>query len=257
MEVPCGKCIGCRIDQSKEWAVRCVKEASSYKENCFLTLTYAPEKLPENGSLNPRNFTLFMKKLRKALKTKIRFFQCGEYGTNLDRPHHHCIIFGWMPPDIKLWKSKGNVKLYTSETLEKIWGNGFVIIGHVTFESAAYIARYILKKMNGPEAEEHYQGKHPEYITMSRRPGIGNEWINKYHNDVYKDDNLHYGLGKITKPPRYFDKFYQKFYPEEFEKIKKERIKREVNSDYNSEYRLSVRKKLQEARLKNIKREIH
>jgi len=260
MELPCGKCIGCRLDKAKEWAVRCVKEASLYKENCFVTLTYSPEKIPSNGSLCPRNFTLFMKKLRKRLERdnlRIRFFQCGEYGEGLGRPHHHCIIFGWMPPDMKLWRQKGNTKLFRSKILEDIWGNGFVTIGFVTYESAFYVTRYILKKITGDKAEEHYQGKHPEYITMSKKPGIAHDWFQKYYDDVYGDDSLVYGLGKLTKPPRYFDKMYEKMNPEHFKEIHKDRMEREANSDYNSEYRLKVREKLQNIKVKQLNRELH
>ncbi|AXH77465.1 MAG: replication initiator protein [Microviridae sp.] len=258
MEVPCGKCIGCKIDRSKEWAVRCVQEASLHKENCFLTLTYAPEQMPSNGSLCPQTFTRFMKRLRKSvLPQKIRFFQCGEYGTRMERPHHHAIIFGWVPKDLKLWRKKGEVSLFRSELVEKLWPFGFVTVGQVTYESSAYIARYILKKVNGPDAEEHYNGKFPEYITMSRMPGIGKGWIEKYHNDVYRNDTLVYGLGRITKPPRFYDKYYQQIEPEHFKEIEAERRKREAESDYNSEYRLKVRKRIQEIKLKNQEREIH
>lgn len=255
MEVPCGCCVGCRLDRAKEWAVRCVHEASLYRENCFLTLTYAPEHLPESGSLVPRNFVLFMKRLRKKFG-KVRFFQCGEYGAELGRPHHHCIIFGWRPKDLSLWKKKNDVRLYRSEVLEKLWPFGFVTVGEVTYESAAYIARYILKKVNGPGAEAHYQGRRPEYITMSRRPGIGKIWIDKYFAEVYQEDTLVYGLGRLTKPPRYYDKQFEKMEPEVFKGVTAERLRREAQSDYRSEYRLKVREKLAEARLKNLSREI-
>lgn len=257
MEVPCGKCLGCRTDHAKEWAVRCVKEAGLHKENCFLTLTYAPEKMPLNESLEPRNFTLFLKKLRKKLQNKIRFFQCGEYGTKMDRPHHHCIIFGWTPPDLKLWRTKGNVKLFRSEIIENTWNNGFCTVGFVTFESVYYVSRYLLKKSHRNPDDYLSSGKHPEYITMSRRPGIGHEWIKRFHSEVYNDDTLVYGLGQISKPPRYFDKYYQSTFPDHFREIQSDRLKRERDSDYNSTYRLNVRRKLQENRLRTLVREIH
>lgn len=256
MEVPCGSCIGCRLDRAKEWAVRCVHEASLHKESCFLTLTYADENLPDGGSLNPRNFVLFMKRLRKKFG-RVRFFQCGEYGAALGRPHHHCIIFGWRPTDLSLWKRKGNVKLFRSKAIEELWPHGFVTVGDVSYESAAYIARYILKKVGGPGAEDHYQGKHPEYITMSRRPGIGKNWIDKFSDEVYKKDTLVYGLGRLTKPPRYYDKQLEQRDPEMLREIVNERNRRDASSDYRSEYRLKSREKLSEARIKMLEREIH
>lgn len=256
MEVPCGSCIGCRLDRAKEWAVRCVHEASLYRENCFLTLTYAEPNLPLNGSLEPRNFVLFMKRLRKRFG-KVRFFQCGEYGADLGRPHHHCIIFGWRPTDLSLWKRKGNVRLYRSKAVEELWPHGFVTVGEVTYESAAYIARYILKKVTGPAGESHYQGKRPEYITMSRRPGIGKDWIDKFSKEVYREDTLVYGLGRLTKPPRYYDKQFESKEGEAFVEILAERARREASSDYRSEYRLKAREKLAEARMKMLERELH
>lgn len=246
------------MERARIWAVRCVHESKLYRENCFLTLTYSPEKLPPLGSLRPKDFTLFMKRLRKSIHpAKIRFFQCGEYGEKLLRPHHHCIIFGWWPPDAVMLKKTGKTTLYTSPLIEKLWGNGFITVGMVNYESAGYVARYVLKKVNGDHADSHYMGKIPEYTTMSRRPGIGNAWIKKYYNDVYKSDELVYGLGKITKAPRYYDKIFEKEFPEEFEKIRKERVKTAVNGEYNAPDRVRVREKLLRARLSNLDRKIH
>jgi len=258
MEVPCGQCIGCRLDRAKDWAVRCVQEASLHKENCFLTLTYNDQNLPADGSLRPRDFTLFMKLLRKRISpVKVRFFQCGEYGNKLERPHHHCIIFGWRPEDTVLFKNSKNIKLWRSPLIESLWKHGFSTVGNVNYESAAYVARYILKKVTGDIAEDHYKGKHPEYITMSRRPGIAGLWIEKYKEDVFKEDTVVFGLGRLTKPPRYYDKYLEKVDPDRLEKIRSERREAEANSDYNSPYRLKVREKLQMARMEILDRELH
>jgi len=167
------------------------------------------------------------------------------------------LIFGWTPPDCKLWRQKGNVRLWRSEIVEETWGHGFVTVGQVTIESASYAARYILKKITGPGTDEHYQGKYPEYVTMSRKPGIGRKWIEKYHDDVYRSDELVYGLGRITKPPKYYDKIYEGIDPERMKEIRQDRYKRELESDYNSEYRLKVRKKIQEIKEKIAVRELH
>lgn len=93
--VPCGQCIGCRLDKSRDWAVRCLHEASLYQDNCFITLTYDDAHLDPLGSLNKDDFVKFMKRLRFQYGPKIRFFHCGEYGTLLNRPHHHACIFNF------------------------------------------------------------------------------------------------------------------------------------------------------------------
>jgi len=236
-------------------------ESGQHDDNCFVTLTYSDDSLrfTSDGfpTLYPRDFVLFFKRLRKSLHPlSIRFFQCGEYGESLGRPHHHCIIFGFRPVDLVIWSEKGGVKLYRSAFLERFWPYGFVTVGNVTYESAAYVSRYILKKVHGSAAAAHYKGRVPEYLTMSRRPGIGKNWIDKYSDDVYRSDNVVYGLGRLTKPPRYYDKQYEKLDKDHFSEVEQKRRIEEAGSDYNSEYRKSARKKIQEARLAVLKREL-
>jgi len=157
VSLPCGQCVGCRLERSRQWAVRCVHESQLHKENCFITLTYAPEHLPQNSSLDYRDFQLFMKRLRKRFTGKsIRFYMCGEYGENFGRPHFHACIFGHNFDDLKLWKTQNDVPLFRSKTLEELWPFGHSSVGTVTFESAAYVARYIMKKVTGDAAAEHY-----------------------------------------------------------------------------------------------------
>jgi hypothetical protein len=95
LKLPCGRCIGCRLERSRQWAVRCVHEASLHEKNCFITLTYSPENLPKDGSLDVSHFQKFMKRFRKRFGPGIRFFHCGEYGESLSRPHYHACIFGF------------------------------------------------------------------------------------------------------------------------------------------------------------------
>ena len=99
VQVPCGKCIGCRLDYSRKWAIRCVLEAQMHKENCFLTLTYDDEHLPKGEKLEKEEMQKFWKRLRKATGTKIRYYMAGEYGTEGGRPHYHACVFGWKPRD--------------------------------------------------------------------------------------------------------------------------------------------------------------
>ena len=193
--VPCGQCIGCRLERSRQWATRCVHEASLHENNCFITLTYDDAHLPSDLSLNLVHFQKFMKRLRKRFGDGIRFFHCGEYGENFGRPHYHACLFNFDLPDRVLWSTRSGVNLYTSHILSSLWPFGFVTVGDVTFESAAYVARYVMKKVTGKNAQDHYEWVHPitgqvyerapEYVTMSRRPGIGKGWLEKYMSDVF------------------------------------------------------------------------
>jgi hypothetical protein len=209
MEIPCGQCAGCRLERARQWAIRCIHEASLYDQNCFLTLTYSPEHVPPDGSLRPRDIVLFFKRLRKLISPgRVRYFQCGEYGTQFLRPHHHILCFGYAFPDRTL-VSSGKFPIYTSAQLATLWPWGFHSIGDITFDSACYTARYILKKVTGDAAEEHYQGRKPEYITMSRRPGIGRDWYDRFKDDLYNYDKCVVKDSFVAKPPKYYDKLLE------------------------------------------------
>lgn len=267
LTIPCGQCVGCRLERSRQWAVRCVHEASLHEDNCFITLTYNNESLPEDGSLNKKHFQDFMKRLRKKYKNKtIRYYHCGEYGDKNFRPHYHAIIFGLEFNDQKLFTVTNGEKLYTSETLEKLWPFGFSTIGTVTFESAAYVARYVMKKVNGKNAKNHYERVDsstgeiyslvPEYNTMSRRPGIASGWFDKYKNDVYPSDNIHL-REKTFRPPKFYDKMYEHLMPDEMEKIKKQRMKNMAkHADDNIADRLAVKEQVKNAQLNKLIRSI-
>ncbi len=230
-EVACGQCIGCRLDKSKEWAIRCVHEAQLHENNCFITLTYNEKNLPSDGSLVKEHFQKFMKRLRKQNQHKIRYYMCGEYGEKLTRPHYHALLFGHDFHDkIPMGRENKN-QLYTSQTLEKIWGKGFTSIGEMTFQSAGYVARYALKKITGDAAYAHYTNEdgvllQPEYTTMSRGrgtdKGIGYRWYTKYKHDLYPEDECVID-GRIMKPPRYYAKIYQQQEPQNYEQIKQNR----------------------------------
>lgn len=207
--LPCGQCIGCLLHRSKQWAIRCVHEAQLHDENCFLTLTYDDLNLPSDGSLHKEHFQKFMKRLRKALfPRKIRFFACGEYGSQLNRPHYHAIIFGWYPEDKKLFSINRGSMIHVSPMLAKLWPFGFHTVGAVTFESAAYVARYVLKKHTGRDAQMHYDGLEPEFVLMSRKPGIARDWIEKFSGDVYPHDYVVIRDNIKCRPPRYYDQIY-------------------------------------------------
>lgn len=265
IELPCGQCIGCRLERSRQWAIRCMHEASMHSENSFLTLTYAPEHLPSDGSLNHRHFQLFMKRLRKRSGRKLRFYMCGEYGENFERPHYHALIFGFDFPDKSFWSSTpAGSKVYRSAMLEELWPFGFSLIGDVTFQSAAYVSRYIMKKITGDPADVHYRTVDlstgelvqlkPEYNRMSLRGGIGKSWFDKFSSDVYPHDHVIVN-GHPTKPPRYYDRQLAKSDPEAFEEIafKRELDARSRSAD-NTDARLLVREQVVKARLSKLKR---
>ena len=233
VSIPCGQCIGCRLERSRQWAIRCVHEASLHDANSFLTLTYNDAHLPYGGTLVKKDFQDFLKRLRYFLDPiKIRYFHCGEYGERTGRPHYHALIFGYDFPDKVLYRTTpAGSKIYVSELLDKAWGLGHAVIGDLTFESAAYTARYVLKKVNGSNTDHHYtrmiEGKPfrllPEYTTMSRSPGIAHDWIKQYKLDTYSSDSV-VMRGVEMLPPRYYDKFLELDDPELFAEIKHSRL---------------------------------
>ena len=149
-----------------------------HEENSFVTLTYSDEHLPDGGRLVLDDFQRFFKRLRKRVGVPVRYYHCGEYGETFGRPHYHACIFGYGFPDRVLWSYSNGQPLYSSKELSDLWPYGHALIGEVTFDSAAYVARYIMKKVNGDRADEHYRRVDldtgeiyqlpPEYTTMSR-----------------------------------------------------------------------------------------
>ena len=252
LELPCGQCVGCRLKKSRDWAVRCVHEAQLHEDNCFITLTFNPESLskrrPKIGpttkpeerisghqmSLDKAEFPKFMKRLRKHFGyEKIRYFHCGEYGDRYHRPHYHAILFGIDFDDKEFIGLRGGNALYRSRTLEKLWPFGYSSIGSVTFESAAYVARYVMKKATGLEALDNYyapdddtgeliQVLEAEYTTMSRRPGIGAGWFERFGSDVFPSDFITVN-GKKFPAPAYYDKLLERIDPAAYEVIKDDR----------------------------------
>lgn len=180
--VPCGQCIACRLNKVRDWTVRIMHEAKFYKDNVFLTLTYSPENLPSDGSLHKEDLQLFMKRLRKALgEEKVRFFACGEYGEKYSRPHFHLILFG-IGQNHSIFKGKKwdyKAKGYFLETFRP-WNKGIAFLGDVTYSSARYVASYVNKKQLGKKGQQWYKENHlqPEFTLMSRRPGIGYDFVN-------------------------------------------------------------------------------
>ena len=205
--VPCGHCLGCKMEQAQAWTVRLQLEASLYPDelNHFITLTYDEAHNPV--SLIKKDVQKFMKRLRHTFG-ECRFFLCGEYGSTTARPHYHLLLFGCNIPDLRPHLLTDPDGLYISKTLDKIWKFGNCIVGKVTQQSIGYTARYTVKKLASDR--EHKEmlnriGLTPEFILMSRKPGIGaaafkKEWfewnyiplngrkypINRFYIDMFK-----------------------------------------------------------------------
>lgn len=274
MELPCGQCIGCRLAYSREWAVRCVHESRLHAENCFLTLTYAPEFLPSDLSLRHRDFQLFFKRLRERVAPlKPRYYMCGEYGEGkigrpdlgCSRPHYHAAIFGFYPSDrVYFRKSEGGDKVYTSAYLDEVWQLGKVFLGDLTFESAAYIARYCLKKVgsDGKRREivdvttgEIVSRPH-EYCEMSTNPAIGKEWFKRYRGDAFPRDYV-VMRGQKVGVPRYYDKLLAVAEPEYAAAVKAARVLAcDTPERFNdtSPARLRVQEVVKMAAIRSLKR---
>lgn len=227
--VPCGKCLGCLLKRARDWAVRIHCENQEHKASSFLTLTYSPKNLPPKGSLVKRHHQLFLKRLRKALDHPIRYFLAGEYGERFQRPHYHAILFGEdFRSDRVLHSKPSKHPLYSSKLLDEAWGLGKCLIGDVTMASAAYVARYAMKKVYGEKAFAHYKGRQPEYIAMSRggavkgSHGLGAAWFQKYHRDVFPSDEVIVNGVRQTPPP-YFLEQLEKRFPGSAEQIKAKR----------------------------------
>lgn len=189
---------------------------------------------------------------------KIRYLHCGEYGDQRDRPHYHAILYNHNFDDDKIYVEESNgFSLYSSPTLDRIWGQGRAIIGDVTFESSAYVARYVMKKITGDEASEHYKGKKPEFNTMSRRNGIGTKWIEQFLYDVYPHDYVIVD-GKKRQPPKFFDAYYQKVDPNGYFKLKVKRSTRTPAQLLETDsFRLLAKEMIAEAQYNKLLRTLH
>lgn len=255
--VPCCQCVGCRLEYSRQWAMRCVHEfETAGRVGSFITLTYNPDNLPPDGRVHKEHFQKFFKRLRKKFGNGIRFFACGEYGHNFKRPHYHAIIFGLQFPDLMIHTVKHGYQYYRSPILEQLWPYGFSLVGNVTFESAAYVARYVFKKQKGDDVDDSLQ----PFVLMSRMPGLGHDWYDKYKEQVYPNDFIVIRDGVTCKPPQYYDSLLEKDNPELYEQVKKARRDkyRRDESMTAEEYEIAqVQERLKAKKLTKLVRRLH
>lgn len=243
--------------------MRNLHEASLHKHNLFGTFTLSDENIPEGGSLDHRQWQLFVKRLRKKTGGNIAYYMGGEYGrTNpktgikdggFYRPHYHAIIFNLWPEDTKYWTTRNGYKNYKSAELEKVWGLGQTEFGQVTFESAAYVTGYT-QHLNGKEKAK-YGDRLPEYNKMSLNPAIGKRWLEKYKTDVFPHDYVVIN-GKETKPPRYYDELFKRNNPDAWRKIALNReLDAQERAHDNTPDRLAAKEQVLIARQKQKERE--
>lgn len=281
-------------------------EKQMHKYSCVVTLTYNDSHLPKDLSLNYYHFQRFIRRLRKALHRKyspaprdpahrpgageysltilhhaevsptnttsarlpqIRYYMGGEYGEQHGRPHYHAALFGIDFADrIYFAKSPAGTKIYTSPTLEKLWPLGFSSIGDVNFSSAAYIARYIMKKRTGDGNKTHYQivdletgelhTRRKEFNQMSRKPGLGRTWLEKYQTDAYPHGKV-VVKGHQVPTPRYYDKIFADLEPLQYEQLQYVRYVEQIALTHeHTDARLAVQEQVAKAKHKSLRRKI-
>lgn len=277
LEVPCGRCIGCRLDKARDWALRCYHEASLYEaglNNCFITLTYDNHHLPSDHSLVKSHFTKFIKALRQKSKKKIRFYMCGEYGKATEknnwiaRPHYHAILFGYQFPECKLVNVRNSNRVYISPLLTELWRFGSHEIGTVTFQSAGYVARYVLKKQNGDYGLREYaitdlatgeitdqQKIHP-YTQMSLKPGIGKPWYDKHKSDLFPHDYAVLPDGRKCPVPTYYRNLLKADDPALWDQLRSSRIEKSKLDPNSTPERLATREFCKNKQAERLKREL-
>lgn len=268
MEVPCGKCIGCRLDYSRQWANRCMLEAKSWTDNYMITLTYDDDhahwvrgvdqdtgEITNVTTLEPEDITKFMKDLRRSYsyhngKKNIRFYGCGEYGSKTHRAHMHIILFNCYIEDLEpFFLNKDKQQVYLSERIRGIWGKGIVSVVKLEWQVAAYVARYVMKKRKGKESKEWYEklGIQPEFVRMSRKPGIGRNYYEENRDTIYAADEIHLerknGNVMTIKPCKYYDRLFDLDSPEAMQAIKQERKLAMELSIYNQLKNTNLTKK--------------
>lgn len=237
-DIPCGRCINCRLNYAKVWSQRCMLESKSWEHNWFVTLTYDDDHLPVNidydtgellsATLVPSDVRDFLKRLREHFRdkynhTSLRFYMAGEYGGTTARPHYHIILFNCPLDDLKIYsRSPLGDLYYNSDLINAKWAKGHCVIGEVTPESAAYTARYCQKKAT-KQVDYDALGIHKEYVNMSRRPGIALPYLEANVGKIYENDQIYLSNGNVVKPSRYFDIKAEQM-GVDIEKIKEQRI---------------------------------
>lgn len=290
--VSCGSCKACRIAAARSVAVRCEHEvrlmAMHNRPSCFVTLTYRPDSLPDNGFLYRPHLSGFLKRLRRRISDQdnafyangfgshipkedrlfLRVYGCGEYGEKLKRPHYHLILFGYVPPDLVFHKlTKRGDKLFKSSFLSDVWGHGFVSVGEANFKSAGYVARYCLKKITGDMSHDHYfshvdsdTGERvvfpKEFALYPHGKGLGRDFYDLFKSDMFPSGSVFCSNGKTYPTPKYYNELYRKESPESYEAMRLARLKiMAATRDNRTERRLSDAEVILDSRINLLKRD--
>lgn len=273
VRLPCGGCIGCRIDKSRDWQVRMVHELHCHDVAQFVTLTYRDECLPLDNGLDHSHWQKFIRSLRKRTKLKLRFFVAGEYGKRTSRPHYHAMIYGLPLDDLVFHRMSKGHKVFRSPFLERVWDRGQVFVGEtVTSESCGYVASYLLKDGNrnpredyffeNPQTGERVFRKAP-YVQMSRKPGLGHDWLRRFVGDVFPRDRVIRqvrrkggGQEKVEAgTPVYYRRLLRRWNPELWERVQVARESAAVDPAFAAERaaeRLAAKERCALARLRNV-----
>lgn len=273
-QIPCGKCLSCRLEYARQWAVRCVHEAQMHPTNSFVTLTY-DEKHLKSAKLVYTDFQTFVKDLRSKLfanllnelfpnlnqrdqrklwnkfpkerknelysPIQISIFVTGEYGDKNKRPHWHALIFNWSPPDATyLYTSDNEDKVYESKILQELWPHGKSEFGSVTFKSAGYCARYAAKKLTHGKDDDH------DYEPISKKSSqnaIGKSFVEKYWKDIFNRGQVFLPDGTPSSIPRYYEKWLKKHHPDEFARYVTQTKNKFIEEAINKEKKISLEEK--------------
>lgn len=225
ISLPCGLCFGCRCDNARMWSLRMMHERRYHTDAWFITLTYSPQHMPANGDLNYRHLELFFKNARHHFQdgdVPFKYFACGEYGDQSLRPHYHFAAFSFTIPDLRrLFRTPGGDWYYTSELLSSVWKYGHVIVGKLEWDSAAYIARYVTKKMHGSNIRyldtfdpDTGEVDHYSIERAFQSKGLGLSWYLDNEDEIWRLDACLFKNEYLVLPPRYYFKKLQERNPE-------------------------------------------
>lgn len=216
-QVRCGQCTACRLNKASEWSLRIMNETLYHEDSCFLTLTYDDEHIPEYGSLRKKDLQKFLKRFRKRYEKSIRYYASGEYGELTHRPHYHLILFGVSPLD-EIFKNKRYDRKHDGWHCElDTWNKGLCFTADVTYDDAAYVAKYTMKKITGKKGKQYYKERciEPEFSLMSLKPGIGAQYMRDNKNKLRRRGFVIGKNGQKCPIPRYYwDRITGPFYRE-------------------------------------------
>ncbi|WGL31465.1 replication initiator protein [Dipodfec virus UOA04_Rod_1082] len=279
IQLPCGQCLGCRLDYSRDWSIRCMHELKYSKDAWFITLTYDDQHLPSDLSLDPDHLRDFWKRFRKFVGSKVRYFACGEYGDRFQRPHFHSIVFFDSVQEKKLvGRLKSGFPVFNSEVLVSSWPFGYVSIANVSLNTCAYVARYVTKKLTGKQNDFYSEsfevdddgvitssfkrdffrypdGRIKPFCRCSRMPGLGRRFIEEFYSDVYPLDKCVFfqdGKPKSFSVPRYYDKFLETYHPELWSDVKESRLQKAQEISQNDDFSLDSMARREEALISKL-----